>query len=60
MEPDIEAYNAVMEEIKRRTAVVTALVNNTATVMYKSDSGRIHGFAGADDYGIDRPRISRR
>jgi hypothetical protein len=36
MEPDIEAYNAVMEEIKRRTAVVSALLNNTATVLYKA------------------------
>lgn len=36
MEPDIQAYTSVMEEIKRRSAVVSALLNNRVTVMYKA------------------------
>jgi len=36
MEPDIQAYTSVMEEIKRRTAVVSALLNNRVTVVYKA------------------------
>jgi len=35
MEPDIQAYTEVMEEIRRRTEVVSALFSGRATVMYK-------------------------
>ena len=36
MEPDIQAYTSVMEQIKRRTALVSALLNNRVTMMYKA------------------------
>lgn len=36
MNPDISAYTSVMEEIKRRTIVITALRNENANVVYKA------------------------
>lgn len=36
MEPDIQAYIAVMEEIKRRTEVILALLNGEISVMYRA------------------------
>ena len=36
MEPDINAYIAVMEEIKRRTKVVFALHARTINVVYRA------------------------
>ena len=36
MEPDIKAYTAVMEEIKRRTTVVFALLNQEIKVIYRA------------------------
>lgn len=36
MSPDISAYSSVMEEIKRRTTVITALRNEKANVVYKA------------------------
>ena len=36
MEPDIQAYTSVMEEIRRRTELVSALYDEKITVMYKA------------------------
>src|SRR5947209_4715421 len=36
MEPDTQAYMAVMEEIKRRTALVYALLEKRISVMYRA------------------------
>jgi hypothetical protein len=36
MEPDIQAYTAVMEEIRRRTSLVRALISDEVRVMYKA------------------------
>ena len=36
MDPDIQAYTSVMEEIRRRTTLVSALFSNQVTVMYKA------------------------
>lgn len=36
MEPDIQAYKSLMEEIKRRVAVVHALLSNDITILYRA------------------------
>ena len=36
MQPDTKAYNSVMEEIKHRTDVVSALSDQRISVMYKA------------------------